>query len=191
MRKHVDAGNRPTSQPTYRMKSPPHLVYLIGRFVLAVVFIWSGGAKLLDPEAFTVIIDAYGLIPSVTVWPIAVGLALLELLAGVGLIFNFPWSLEVITALMVLFMGILLYGIRMGLDIDCGCFGPDDPEAEAFHGLRPALYRDAAMMAVIGFLFFWRSRTETKEDGKHEALLGIGIGNLFGFRNRQSGMGQK
>ena len=41
-----------------------------------------------------------------------------------------------------LFMAILGYGISMGLDVDCGCFGPEDPESKAFHGLRAALYRD-------------------------------------------------
>ena len=113
---------------------------------------------MLDPQAFTVIIDAYGLVPPVAVWPIAVGLALLELTAGVGLVFNVQWSLEIITALMLLFIGILGYGIWLGLDIDCGCFGPDDPEAEAYHNLRPALYRDVGMMAVIAFLFCWRQK---------------------------------
>lgn len=187
----MNAANRPSSQPARLMKSLFYILYLLGRCTLAIVFIWSGAAKLFNPESFTVIIDAYGLVPSVTVWPIAVGLALLELLAGIGLIFDVPWSLEIITALMVLFIAILFYGVRMGLDIDCGCFGPDDPEAEAFHGLRPALYRDLVMMTVIGFLYTYRYKAKTKEDGKHETLLGIGIGNFFGFRNRQSGVGQK
>jgi hypothetical protein len=44
----------------------------------------------------------------------------------------------------------------MGLDVDCGCFGPEDPEAEAFHGLRTALYRDLFMLAAVGFLYAWR-----------------------------------
>ncbi len=44
----------------------------------------------------------------------------------------------------------------MGLDVDCGCFGAEDPEAEAFHGLRTALYRDLVMMAGIVFLYVWR-----------------------------------
>jgi uncharacterized membrane protein YphA (DoxX/SURF4 family) len=187
----VNAVNRPNSQPIYRMKSPLQWIYLVMRLALGIVFIWSGGAKLLEPQAFSVIIDAYGLVPPVTVWPIAVGLALLELIAGIGLIFEVPWSLEVITALIFLFIAILIYGIRMGLDVDCGCFGPDDPEAEAFHSLRPALYRDVVMMAAIGFLFLRRHKEKTKEGEKHEALLGIGIGTIFGFRNRRSGLGQK
>jgi len=40
--------------------------------------------------------------------------------------------------------------------VDCGCFGPEEPEAEAFHGLRLALYRDMAMLAAVAFLYGWR-----------------------------------
>ena len=60
------------------------------------------------------------------------------------------------TLMMVLFMGVLSYGIFLGLDIDCGCFGPEDPEAEAFHNLRGALFRDSLLMLAIGYLYLWR-----------------------------------
>jgi len=46
--------------------------------------------------------------------------------------------------------------------VDCGCFGPEDPEAEAFHGLRPALYRDLAMLAAVVFLYAWRRYRHVK-----------------------------
>jgi len=62
----------------------------------------------------------------------------------------------VIGGLLVLFIAILGYGIWMGLDVDCGCFGPDDPEAEAFHGLRLPLYRDMLMLAGIAYIYGWR-----------------------------------
>jgi hypothetical protein len=40
--------------------------------------------------------------------------------------------------------------------VDCGCFGPEDPEAEAFHGLRLSLFRDLVMMAGVVFIYGWR-----------------------------------
>ena len=88
--------------------------------------------------------------------PIALFLPALEIIAAVGLIFNIRGSLAVVTGLLTLFILILGYGIWLGLDIDCGCFGPQDPEWRAYNGLRPALYRDLAMMASIFFLYFWR-----------------------------------
>jgi hypothetical protein len=80
----------------------------------------------------------------------------LEVAGGIGLIWEIEGSLAVIAGLLVLFVAILGYGIRMGLDVDCGCFSADDPEAQAFHGLRPSLYRDLAMLAGIGFMYGWR-----------------------------------
>ena len=44
----------------------------------------------------------------------------------------------------------------MGYDIDCGCFGESDPEAQAFHSLRQAFVRDLFMAGMAGFLYLWR-----------------------------------
>lgn len=132
------------------------LLYRSTRWLLAIVFLYSGIAKLLDPKAFAVIIEAYGLIPDGLVMPVAVLLPLAEAITAVGLIWDVQGSLEIITALLVLFMMILGYGIHMGLDIDCGCFGPEDPEHRGFSSLRPALYRDMVMMAGIVYLYGWR-----------------------------------
>ena len=131
-------------------------VYKLIRCMLGLIFIYAGGVKLMDPETFAVLIDAYGLVPDPLLMPVAIGLPAMEVAAGIGLIFDIQGSLSAIAALMVVFIAILGYGIWMGLDVDCGCFGPDDPEAKAFHGLRESLYRDLAMMAGIAFLFAWR-----------------------------------
>lgn len=130
--------------------------YFIIRTLLAVVFIWAGLSKLVEPEVFAVLIDAYGLIPDLWVMPTAVLLPLLEVIAGLGLLMDLRGSLAVIAALLLLFIGILAYGIHLGLDIDCGCFAPDEPEAKAYHGLRSALHRDLLMAAAIGYLYVWR-----------------------------------
>lgn len=133
-------------------------LYRLVRWTLAVLFIWAGSMKLADPQAFAVIIRDFGLVPEWSVMPIALILPAVEVIAAFGLIFDIRGSLAVITGLMVLFVAILLYGIHLGLDIDCGCFGPEDPEARAYHGLRTALYRDVLMMTGILFLYGWRFR---------------------------------
>ena len=130
--------------------------YRFLRWMLGVVFIYTGATKLLDPETFAVLIDAYGLVPGPLLMPVALFLPALEVIAGAGLLVDGYGSLGTIAGLLVLFMAILGYGIWMGLDVDCGCFGPDDPEADAFHGLRPALYRDVGMLMVVLLLYGWR-----------------------------------
>ena len=131
-------------------------VYTILRWIIGIVFIYSGVVKLIDPETFAVLIDAYGLLPEVLLMPMAVMLPAAEVLAGAGLLVDLRGSLAGITGLLVLFVIILGYGILMGLDVDCGCFGPEDPESRAFHDLRPALYRDLVMLAAVACMYAWR-----------------------------------
>ena len=131
-------------------------IYRLLRLSVGITFIWSGLSKLIDPKSFATIIEAYGLIPEAAIVPAAIGLSLLEVAAGAGLVIDMQWSLAVIAGLLILFAAILGYGLWMGLDVDCGCFGTDDPEGAAYHSLRPALYRDMAMLAGIGYLFLWR-----------------------------------
>jgi len=132
--------------------------YRLMRWVLSTLFIWAGCTKLADLQAFSAIIRDFGIVPEMSVMPIAIILPVLEVVAAIGLIFDIRGSLAVITALLALFIVILGYGIWLGLDIDCGCFGPEDPESSAYNGLRSAFYRDLAMMAAIFHLYFWRFR---------------------------------
>jgi uncharacterized membrane protein YphA (DoxX/SURF4 family) len=136
--------------------------YRLSRWILGIVFLYSGGAKLIDPQSFAVIIEAFGLVPEILIDPVALGLPFLEILVAFGLILDIRGSLAVTTVLMALFIAILGYAIHMGLDIDCGCFGPDDPEAEAFHGLRLALCRDGVLMMGIIYLYIWRWKNSVK-----------------------------
>ncbi len=130
--------------------------YKITRWVLSAIFIYAGGTKLLEPKIFAVLIEAYGIVPEGLIMPVAIGLPLLEVTAGIGLLFNIRGSLALIAGLLLLFMVVLGYGIWMGLDVDCGCFGPEDPEAEAFRGLRPSVFRNLAMMTGVFFIYGWR-----------------------------------
>ena len=140
----------------HRTVSPGASIYRVLRWMLGAVFICSGATKLMAPGSFAVLIEAYGLVPDELLMPAAVILPAMELVAGIGLLFDMRGSLGVIAGLLLLFVAILGYGIHMGLDVDCGCFGPEDPEADAYHGLRAALYRDMLMLSAVGFLYGWR-----------------------------------
>jgi hypothetical protein len=137
-------------------------IYKLARWALGGVFIYAGGIKLMAPRTFATLLEAYGIIPEGLLMFAAILLPALEVAAGLGLMFDIEGSLEVITGLLVLFIAILGYGIWMGLDVDCGCFGPGDPQADAFHGLRQSLYRDLVMLAGIVFIFGWRRHLAIK-----------------------------
>jgi uncharacterized membrane protein YphA (DoxX/SURF4 family) len=125
------------------------------RWGLGLIFIYAGGSKLLAPRAFARVISGYDLIPEPLLPVVAIGLPALELLAGVGLIFKIRGSLPVISGLLLLFIAVLGYGIWQDLDVDCGCFTPE--ELAEKDGLKRAFYRDLAMMGAALFLF-WSQR---------------------------------
>lgn len=132
------------------------IFYLFGRLTIAAVFLWSGLSKAYKPDFFAETIAAYGLLPDSLIYPAAIFLIVAELAVGIGLLIEQKGALTGVTLLMMLFMAVLGYGIYLGLDVDCGCFGPNDPEARAFHDLRGAFFRDLLLMLVISYLYLWR-----------------------------------
>ena len=151
------------------------------RWGLGAIFIYAGGTKLLAPEIFAVLIEAYGIVPDALLMPVAIMLPLMEVIAGIGLLFDIRGSLAIFTMLLVLFIAILGFGITMGLDVDCGCFGPQDPEAEAFHSLRLSLYRDLGLLAGVVLLYVIRRAKAIRPT--RVALL---IQHLFRKRRREN-----
>lgn len=141
------------SSKSYPAKIP---VVLALRCILGSLFAYSGVVKLMDVERFTVIIAGFGLLPKELLHPAAIFLPLAELFCGLGLIVAVRGCLTAIALMLLLFMAVLGWGIHLGLDIDCGCFGPEDPE-QAYKGLKVALVRDAAMMAAV-ITLYWHNR---------------------------------
>jgi len=118
------------------------------------IFVYAGIVKLLNINIFAHTIDQYDLIPDTLLPAVAVGLPAFEVIAGLGMIFDITGSLTAILALLMLFVSVLAYGIINNMDIDCGCFSPD--EAARRGNLAQALYRDLAMIAAVMFLFVHR-----------------------------------
>ena len=146
-------GWRPGNRTVGERMSMLDWIYKLLRWGLGAIFIYAGSTKLLGPEIFAVLIEAYGIVPDKLLMPVAIALATLEVIAGIGLLFDIRGSLSVIAGLLVLFMVVLGYGIYMGMDVDCGCFGPEDPEAKAVHGLKLFLYRDWVMLVGVAFIY--------------------------------------
>lgn len=129
--------------------------YWVVRFGLATLFIYGGVSKLLDPKGFARIISSYDLVPEALLPVVAIGLPLLETLAGVGLLFDIRGSLAVISSLLGLFVFVLGYGILNDLNVDCGCFGAEEIAQQ--ESLRQAFYRDLTLVGiVVPFLYMSR-----------------------------------
>lgn len=129
--------------------------YRLVRFGLAALFIYGGVVKLLDPKGFASIISSYDLIPEPLLPLVAIGLPLVEALAGVGLLFDIRGSLAVIGSLLGLFVFVLGYGILNDLNVDCGCFMAEEIAQQ--ESLRLAFYRDLVLVGII-IPFLYTSR---------------------------------
>ena len=127
--------------------------YTITNLTIAAVFLIAGIQKLIDPDSFVVLIDSYGLLWEPFLLPIAIVLPVTEIVCGIGIVFRKKWAVLGIAALTLMFIAILTYGIWMGLDVDCGCFGTGDPEYKAYSGLQSALIKDVVLLLGVGYLF--------------------------------------
>ena len=156
------AGNSRRSRPHPGRGGAVALIWLyhVLRLGLAGIFIYAGLIKLLDPRAFAHAIAQYDLIPEALLPLVAVGLPALELLAGVGLIFEVRGSLTIIAILLLIFLVILGYAVWNQLDIDCGCFTSDELDAQ--HNVKIAFWRDLIMMGAALFLV-WRRRSRASQ----------------------------
>jgi uncharacterized membrane protein YphA (DoxX/SURF4 family) len=149
----------------------PWISYFI-RFSIGSIFLYAGLVKLLDPKAFAKVISQYDLIPESLLPQVAIGLPVLEVLAGFGLVFAIRGSLGVIFGLLTLFVFVLWYGILRHLDIDCGCFSQDELKSHA--SLWNAFYRDLVMIAAVVYLYI-----------SHKIRSGKKIGLFFINQNKK------
>jgi hypothetical protein len=134
---------------------------------LALLFIFAGAVKLWDPRAFAQAISQYGLVPEGLIPVLALGLPIVEVLAGLGLLVNARGSLGAILAMLLLFIGVLGYAVLNDMDIDCGCFTA--AELAARGSVKAAFIQDLGFLAAAIFLL-WRRRQSLVERGK--PLLG-------------------
>ena len=124
------------------------------RISLGIIFLYAGAVKLVNVKEFARLISRYDLVPDLILPVVAIGLPVLELLAGLGLILFLRGSLSLTLSLLILFVTMLWYGILKDLDIDCGCFSVEELRGQA--DLWQAFYRDLLM--ILGVFFLYGSR---------------------------------
>ena len=123
------------------------------RIVLGGVFIYSACSKIVNPAQFALSVAAYQFLPSCFVGLFSLVLPMVELVAGIAIVFT-KWSREasaLISCLLGMFLVGLVQALVRGLKISCGCFGSDSPEADT---LQAALVRDLVLLGPACFLAF-------------------------------------
>jgi uncharacterized membrane protein YphA (DoxX/SURF4 family) len=118
---------------------------IAGRLILGAIFVVAAWAKLRAPWIeFAGNLAGFQLLPDWSLEPIAKTLPWCELALGVALISGIwqRWFALAASLLLGLFFSVMLRSYAIGLQIDCGCFGPGE-------ALGPkTLARDFSMLAL-------------------------------------------
>lgn len=99
---------------------------LLLAWILAAVFLFAAGGKILHPQDFSAAVANYRILPGWLVNPAALFLPWAEWAAGVALVFS-GWRRAgawLVVGFSSLFAAAVLSALVRGLDINCGCFGP-------------------------------------------------------------------
>lgn len=122
------------------------------RLALGLVFVVSGTMKAAaPPEEFSVVIEAYDLVPQDAALTLATFLPWVELLAGFSLLFGYFNSAAAGLAggMLLTFIGAILSTKAKGIELpNCGCFGG---------GFHPSpsvtMVMDVGLAALAVFVF--------------------------------------
>jgi uncharacterized membrane protein YphA (DoxX/SURF4 family) len=105
------------------------ILELVLRLALGGIFVYAAWIKLRDPwQMFAMAIDSYGLLPLKAVELTAKTLPWIELALGLWLIVG-RWlrvPTVLVTALLMVFFGLMIRAYAKGMEINCGCFGPGE-----------------------------------------------------------------
>ncbi len=128
-----------------------HILFIIARLILGVVFIYASIDKITHPQAFAQAVFNYQILPDFLVNPTALVLPWLELVLGCCILFN-KWmagAILIANILLVVFMSAIFYNLARGLDISCGCFSTA-PSEDTINSLTIA--RDLFLLITAFFL---------------------------------------
>src|SRR2546428_5981011 len=125
------------------------LVLLFARFLLAVIFVVAGLAKLADRAGSQKALQDFGL-PAALAQPLGLLLPLAELAVAVALLLPVTdwWGALGALTLLLLFVGGISYNLARGRQPDCHCFG----QLHSAPAGRATLLRNLVLAALAGFV---------------------------------------
>ena len=99
-------------------------ILLICQLFLGGIFIYAGFGKIMNPDVFTEAVRNYQMLPNSLVSIVVYVLPWMELVFGLLLALDiYPrFSAFILTALMGVFIIVILITTIRGIDIRCGCF---------------------------------------------------------------------
>jgi len=121
------------------------ILLLVGRLALAAIFLAAGYFKLREPWLqFAVSLSGFRILPDNALEPFAKTLPWFEVALGAAILSGIwmRWFSLVASAVLVVFLSVLIRSLAMGLQVDCGCFGTGE-------ALGPmTIVRDSTMLIL-------------------------------------------
>ncbi len=118
----------------------------VSRIGLGALFLYSAWAKINDPGVFAASVERYQMLPGGLLGIFSLTMPMLELLAGLALLFT-KWQREaslLISIMLTMFIIALTQAFVRGLEISCGCFGV--PSVGGRKEILIALVRDVILI---------------------------------------------
>lgn len=131
------------------------LIALCARLILGIVFIYASIDKISHPEAFAEAVYNYQILPGFLINLTAIVLPWLELILGLFLIIGLfrEGSACIVTGLLVIFFGAMVFNLARGLDIHCGCFSTST-EGTNKAPMAWYVFRDGLFLIPALYLFY-------------------------------------
>lgn len=111
------------------------LIHFSARWILAVVFLWSGISKAINPSEFLNNIESFYILPHHWAWIVSIWLPYLEITCAIALPHAGRWSCTA-SLLIIVLLGLFIWALSLawwhGIDISCGCFGSIDKSPHAY-----------------------------------------------------------
>ena len=127
---------------------------LFFRFIIGLIFIYASIDKILNPLAFSNIIDNYHITPQELNNLAALIIPWVELVAGIFLILGIfiNGSSFIIIILLVFFIFILTQALFRGINVHCGCFNLAEQSSDV--NLRIEMINRILQDALFLFMAF-------------------------------------
>ena len=149
----MDRSKTPTGGKTMRGLFTNRWVFLLLRMILGGIFIYAGALKIDSPQTFADNIAGFQLLPNACINLLALSLPVFEIIVGLMLIVGFRLRIAAfsVMVLSVIFAVALGSALVRGLQIDCGCFGEEEPSI-----LKTWLSLGRDILMGIAALIIWR-----------------------------------
>lgn len=156
-----------------------HFFKELSRYIVALLFLFSGFVKIVDPIGTGIKMEKYFIIFSENIasffeifiplgLPFAVILICLEMILGFALLFNYRMKLTswLLLVLIIVFTLLTFYTAITGDPKDCGCFGD-------FVKLTPwqSFSKDLALLIFIGTIFISNNDYKPNISSKKSNLI--------------------